>query len=129
MTPFRQQIFDKYEGRCAYCGCELRQRFQVDHLVPKHNFGLRWGQGRLPLFLKHLSIGDMNHIDNLMPSCQSCNNYKGAYDLETFRHELGQLVFRLQKTISIYKIAKRFGHIVETGIPIKFYFETLKEEK
>lgn len=28
----RQAIFDKYGGRCAYCGCELQKGWHVDHI-------------------------------------------------------------------------------------------------
>ena len=29
----RQQVYDKYNGHCAYCGCELGIKdMQVDHL-------------------------------------------------------------------------------------------------
>ena len=29
----RQQVYDKYNGRCAYCGCKLEYKdMQVDHI-------------------------------------------------------------------------------------------------
>ena len=31
----RQSVFDKYGGRCAYCGCELDSKWQVDHAISK----------------------------------------------------------------------------------------------
>ena len=30
----RQTIFDKYDGRCAYCGYPLEKVWHVDHLLP-----------------------------------------------------------------------------------------------
>lgn len=30
----REIIFNKYGGRCAYCGCELKRNWHVDHLEP-----------------------------------------------------------------------------------------------
>lgn len=30
----RQKVFDKYGGRCAYCGCELEKGWHVDELEP-----------------------------------------------------------------------------------------------
>lgn len=32
----RKEIFKKYNGKCAYCGCELNiDSFQIDHIIPK----------------------------------------------------------------------------------------------
>ncbi len=33
----RQKIFDKYGGKCAYCGCELQKGWHVDHVEPEGN--------------------------------------------------------------------------------------------
>jgi hypothetical protein len=30
----RQIIFDKYNGKCAYCGCELVKGWHADHIEP-----------------------------------------------------------------------------------------------
>lgn len=31
----RKQIYDKYQGHCAYCGCELEYKdMQIDHITP-----------------------------------------------------------------------------------------------
>ena len=30
----RQIVFDKYNGKCAYCGCELVKGWHVDHIEP-----------------------------------------------------------------------------------------------
>lgn len=30
----RQKVFDKYGGKCAYCGCELINGWHVDHIEP-----------------------------------------------------------------------------------------------
>lgn len=112
----RLQVFDKYGGHCAYCGCELGKGWHVDHLEP----------------VVRLNTGDFmrpenDHLDNLMPSCPSCNNYKSTFGIELFRKEVGLLVGRLNKNFTQYKIAKRFGLVEESGIPVTFYFETVKQ--
>jgi len=104
----RVKVLAKTNGRCAYCGCELNNKFQVDHIVPQ----IRKGE-------------NIHHIDNLLPSCASCNNYKSTFSVEQFRKELGELVRRLNETNTIYRIAKRFNHVQEFVKPITFYFETL----
>lgn len=124
----RARVLAKCNGRCAYCGEVLNNPFQVDHIIPKKNFAAHIiGRVKVPAFLLHLTVTDVNHIDNLFPSCYSCNSYKDSMDIETFRNELGQLIARLNKYSTQYKIAKRFGMIEETAKPVVFYFE--KREK
>ena len=122
----RNIILNKFGGKCAYCGCDLNGKFQIDHVISqeffKHNIKNNF---RIPLFLSHLTEIDCQHIDNLMPACASCNNYKSAFNLEAFRDELGKMRERINKYSTHYKISKRFGLIQEIEKPIVFYFETL----
>jgi hypothetical protein len=80
---------------------------------------------RIPKFLEHLTVDDLNHHDNLFPSCASCNHYKGSWDLEGFRGQLGMIVGRLNERVVIYKLAKKHGLLEETKKPVVFYFETI----
>lgn len=52
----REKVFNKYGGRCAYCGCKLKsiKDMQVDHFIPFRNGG----------------AGEMS---NYMPACRQCN--------------------------------------------------------
>lgn len=124
----REQIYSKYSGKCAYCGNDIDiKQMQVDHIIPKKNFLLHIKEKRkIPSFLSHLTEFDVNHIDNLMPSCNTCNNWKSAYDLEYFRSELQEQIKRLNERSSNYKIAKKYGQLIETPKPVIFYFETIK---
>lgn len=126
----RNKVYQKYDGHCAYCGEIINIKdMQVDHLIPKANyFHYVKNKYKIPDFLKHLGEWDCDHIDNLMPACRSCNNYKSTFDLELFRHELGQLVKRMNKTITIYRIAKRYGQVIEDETSIVFYFEIKRRE-
>lgn len=126
MKPDRKSILAKTNGRCAYCGDLVTGKFQVDHIISQRNF--EWhlkNNHKVPAFLSHLKLSDLNHPDNLFAGCCSCNNYKSSMDLETFRKELGLLISRLNKTSTIYRISKRFGNVQEIQKPIVFYFETL----
>lgn len=123
----RKAVHDKCNGKCAYCGDPLGKKWTVDHVIPQRNYiQFVHNQWRVPPFLAHLTEFDMNSIDNLLPSCSSCNNYKSSMDLETFRDELGKLVERLQKTVTIFKISIRFGLLTKHKKKIVFYFERLK---
>lgn len=126
MKPDRKKVYDKFGGKCAYCGCELNGKFQVDHVIPQSLFTFFIGnKHKVPTFLSHLTLGQVNHIDNLFPACCSCNNYKDAYDIERFRAEIGLFRERLNKLSTHYKFSIRYGLIQEIEKPIVFYFETL----
>lgn len=120
----RDTVYRKFNRHCAYCGCLLVGKFQIDHVIPKRNFRTDVANKyRVPLFLVHLTVDDVDHIDNLVPTCHSCNNYKDTYPLETFRHNILELKRQLNDNSSQYRISKRFGLIREVDIPVKFYFE------
>lgn len=111
----RKQVYEKYNGHCAYCGCKLEYKdMQVDHIIP------------MDMYDAYKVIGqDLNHIDNLFPSCRMCNFYKSTFTVEKFRQNIQTLHNRLERTF-IYRLAKRYGIIIENKDPIVFYFE--KEE-
>jgi 5-methylcytosine-specific restriction endonuclease McrA len=123
----RQEVYNKCGGHCAYCGEEITiKEMQVDHIIPVSFFSDHIiSNKRVPKFLSHLKGTDVNHIDNLFPSCRVCNKWKSAFDLEFFRSELSEQVRRLNDYSSNYRIAKRYGLINEVNIPIVFYFEKI----
>jgi len=120
----RKQVFDKFGGKCAYCGRNLDiGKFQVDHVIPKSNFdSCLKNNFDIPEFLKHLCIEDCEHIDNKMPACASCNLYKSSQSLRVFRMSVGDLVKQCRRTTQ-FRIAERFGLVQENNIDVKFYFE------
>ena len=107
MKKERQLIFDKYNGKCAYCGTELIKGWHVDHI----NAINRKGE---------------NSVENYNPSCMQCNIWKSTYTIEQFRKEVEQQVNRLNNYSANYRNAKRYGLITETNIEVKFYFEKQK---
>jgi len=114
----REAIRLKYDNKCAYCGCELPKSWHSDHIEPlvRHPFT---GIQKYP---------ERNTIENCNPSCVSCNNYKHSMTLQEFREQIGQFINRLNNTSTQYKIAKRYGLVVETDIEVKFYFETIGQK-
>jgi len=109
----RAAVYQKYNGHCAYCGREiLFKQMQVDHFWPQ--------------FLSHLQSGlDNNAFENLMPSCQKCNNHKHGMKIELWRSELQKQVSRLRKNAQFDR-ALRFGQVKITENPIVFYFEKIE---
>lgn len=126
----RVEIYNKYGGRCGYCGEKIKYKdMQVDHIIPQRNFvwhirNKKW----IPEFLQHLTVTECDHIDNGMPSCRVCNKMKNSYPLMQFREELEMQVERARKTSVNYRMALKYKQIKEIQQPILFYFERLKIE-
>lgn len=127
----REIVYKKLKGCCAYCGNKILYRtMQVDHMIPQSNYKYdtandRIKDIRIPNFLKHLTEGDVNHIDNLYPSCRKCNNFKSSFTLELFRSELQSQLERARKTSSNYRRALQYNQVKETSQPIVFHFEKM----
>lgn len=113
MSKKRKLIYDKSDGHCWYCGIRLEEKgWHADHFKP-----IRRNSDGTCLFPEN------DTEENKVPSCASCNNLKGSYDIEFFRKIIGEFVTTLNKYSTQYKIAKRYGMIEETGIQIVFWFE------
>ena len=108
----REKVWLKYDKHCAYCGQVIEYKdMQVDHLVPKIN---------------PYSTED---FDNLMPSCRSCNHYKRAEKLDSFRnHLLGELHLRLTKEYTV-KVAIDYGIVKLQPFDKVFYFEKVSKQE
>ena len=111
----RELIFNKYNGKCAYCGCELKKGWHIDHIEP---IVRNWLNGTC-------EKPENENLENYNPSCPSCNIQKNSYTLEQFRKNIKQFVRSLNQYSTQYKFAKKYGLISETDIEVKFYFETL----
>lgn len=108
----RTQIFNKYGGHCAYCGCELNIKdMQVDHINAKY-------------LSEYYGNEVDNSLDNLNPSCRQCNFYKSEYSIDEFRKRIeNTLIPNLKKNFD-YRLAKKYGLVSEVmEKSIKFYFE------
>lgn len=112
----REIVFNKYGGKCAYCGCDLVQGWHVDHVEPIRRYeGCK--EGRYP---------QRDCIENMMPSCASCNINKHGDSIESFRNLIQGFMNHLNNLNTQYKIAKRYGLVKEDIKPVVFYFETYK---
>lgn len=113
----RIALYDKYNHKCAYCGCELEYKdMQIDHVKSVY---------ANTEFKQTMTDEEMYSEDNLLPACRQCNFYKSSMDLEKFRGALtGTLMKNIQKTFQ-YRLALKYGLVEEHIEPIKFYFETL----
>ena|SRR5690625_5293024 len=113
----REEIKAKTNGRCYYCGTILPERWHVDHIKP------------LVRVLGEPQYPERDNFDNLVPACPPCNLYKGSSNLEEFRQLIENTITQLNRDITIFRHAKRFGLVKETGNKVKFYFESLEGEE
>ncbi len=101
----RQQIYEKFGGHCAYCGCEITIKdMQADHVVPLH-------------------LGGADDIANLYPACRACNHYKSTYTVERFREIIERAYDTQMKYSATFRNLVRFGMIVRSRTDVKFWFE------
>lgn len=129
-NKFRKIVYEKYGGKCAYCGCDLQKGWHIDHLEPLQRtrkiIGFKMLPKRTPIY-EDTKIKENDTLENMMPSCASCNHYKSTMGIEKFRNQIEKLIYQLNERITQYKIAKRYGLVEETQKPVKFYFEQLKK--
>ena len=111
----REAVFNKYGGRCAYCGCELTLRtMQVDHIKAVYTSSLE---------NNNVETQD-DSFDNLNPSCRQCNFYKGTLNIEQFRNKIKTILYRTFQSTFQAKLAKKLGMMKVVQFD-KFYFEKL----
>lgn len=113
----RELVFSKYNGRCAYCGCELKKGWHVDHIEPRwHN----WTEEEI----KSLNVKKgKDSLENFNPSCPRCNKWKGTWSIEEFRREIGLQAERLQSYNANFRMALDYGTVAVTNKKVEFYFE------
>lgn len=114
----REAVYQKYGGKCAYCGTELNGKWQLDHLIPRLHLDLKPPKA---------TFEQVHCIDNYMPACNSCNNYKGPFTLEGFRKNLQKQTEVLRRDRPTVRLAERYGLVKFEDKPVVFYFETLRE--
>lgn len=129
----RQEVYNKCNGNCAYCGKPLQENWQVDHGISKNYFNY-----------VETSIPHVDHIDNLMPACRKCNHYKREHPIDSYKDLVGfrkyMLTFherlaRLPKNTQVWatekrkeymqEIADNYGITADKPFSGAFYFETI----
>jgi len=127
----RQQIWDKSGGKCWYCGCDLPKKWwHVDHVEPIIRKGKYVREkSDSSCTHKYVSTGESTRpqhdkLENMVPSCASCNLFKATFDIEFFRQEIAAQIERVRKAGSGFRIAERFGLIETKPKPVVFWFET-----
>jgi len=122
----REELRMKFGGKCAYCGHELNQRWQADHVAPVRRIAkyVRQPDGTtVQVRTGEMQQPENDHEGNLMPSCTACNNDKHDMSLENWRRRLEDLIGVCERNHSAYRHAFRFGLVIPNPKPVTFYFE------
>lgn len=118
-------VFNKFDKKCAYCGYDLEYRkMHVDHIIPIFR-----GYTDLDLQRYTRHTRGTNHIENLNPSCSSCNISKSTFSIENWRKELIKKIERLRKESSNFRLLEKFDCIEVKNEKITFYFELFNNRK
>lgn len=110
----RAILREKFGGKCAYCGCELPDRWHADQVKPVIRFD-----------------GDMLHKDrddlsNMVPACHPCNLHKHCNSLEDYRRIIGD--GRREFLVSGKgKALVRMGLVEMKPDPVVFWFEKFEQ--
>lgn len=100
----RRLLHQKFNYRCAYCGCNLAyNEMTADHIHPLEKHGL-------------------DVIENIVPACYECNNFKDHFTLEQFRRN----ILLLQNTAPYDEITNRIFekyNLKNNPHTLTFYFE------
>lgn len=112
-------VHSKYDGHCAYCGCEITvNEMEIDHIIPKYHIG----EGYVEVDY------DRDNLINLNPACRDCNRYKDTFTVGKFREQLQTIIDRLRQKW-IFRIALKYELINVNNFKVKFYFEQLEKLK
>ena len=71
-------------------------------------------------------IKGTDDIENLNPSCNSCNSSKATFTIEKWKQEILMKHNRLLKNDATYRLLHRFNIIKTTNKDFKFYFESFE---
>ena len=111
----RQQVFEKTDGRCAYCGVELPDKgWHLDHIKPVY----RGHDGIHPKYRGE------DTVENALPACARCNRWKGVWSVDEFRAEIGAQVARLRRDSAAFRLAEDYGQVACVMARVVFYFES-----
>ncbi|ENU92074.1 hypothetical protein F971_01961 [Acinetobacter vivianii] len=113
----REELKQKYDGRCAYCGDELTDKWHADHLEAVVR-DLVTGKPEKP---------ENDVYENLMPACTACNHNKRSMSLESWRKILAHYRdVQVPRDCSQIRHLMRFGLVEFIQKPVVFHFEQVK---
>lgn len=130
MNKKRQIIWDKTGGKCFYCGNELPEKgWHADHFHPivRDIVPVSREKSGVTSFTtgKGCAYPELDTIDNLVPSCAPCNNFKHSYSIEGYRMMISEQFKNTLKNSTGLRQLDRLGLVDLIEKPVEFYFEKI----
>lgn len=117
----RVLIFNKYRKRCSYCGIKIKyEEMHIDHIKPLYR---GWSKSELDNLKIVKGTGK---LENLNPSCASCNISKSTLTIDKWRNEIRLKIDRLRRDSTNFRLLERFGLIKEVNHNVVFHFEKIQ---
>jgi len=115
----RAELRMKFGGRCAYCGCELSDKWHADHVeAVRRNISNGYAMDR----------PENDTVSNMVPACIPCNLFKMCSTVEDFRNRIATQVDVTRRASRSYRTAESCGLVQPTNAPVVFWFEKYQAE-
>ncbi|MFH7808803.1 HNH endonuclease [Acinetobacter sp. BSP-153] len=126
MKLTKQQRTDlkmKFGGHCAYCGCELGDKWHADHIeAVKRDLEFIPGVGLRTT--SEMLRPQNDTLENMNPACVPCNTNKSSMSLEMWRRSIEHYRdVQLLRDSTHARHLHRFGLIEIKSEPVVFFFE------
>lgn len=122
----REELKQKYDGHCAYCGSVLGDKWHADHIEAVDRV-LAFCPKRGIKSTSEMHKPHLDTIENLNPSCVPCNINKHSMSLESWRKSIAHYRdVQLLRDSGTARHLHRFGLLEIKQDPVVFYFEQVK---
>lgn len=110
----REALKQKFGGCCAYCGCELEDKWHADHIEPV-----------LRINDTEMVNPEHDRLENLVPACHPCNLHKHCAGLEDYRRIINDGRHEFLRS-GKGKALVRMNLVQMSDEPVVFWFEKYK---
>ncbi|CAI1817728.1 HNH endonuclease [Serratia quinivorans] len=131
----RAELREKFDGRCAYCGCPLPQKgWHADHVEAVYRKLEIDEEARAKGKWKLKQTGEVyrpenDSLENLFPACAPCNLFKSTFSVEAFREQIAAQAERARQYSVNFRTAERFGLVTVVNVPVVFWFERAEAQE
>lgn len=117
----RATLREKFGGLCAYCGQPLGDKWHADHIEA---IDREWWKPGSPA-----TKPELDTLENMNPACPPCNLDKHAQSLEGWRKAIQRSNEVLQRDVSTFRRAVRYGLVQLSDRPVAFHFEQVAAKR
>jgi 5-methylcytosine-specific restriction endonuclease McrA len=123
----RERLRGMFDGKCAYCGGGLGERWHVDHVEAVQRKLHRDHETGKISTTGEVWRPEFDTFENLMPACAPCNIDKHTFSLDEWRQIIQRSNEVLTRDVGTFRRALRYGLVNLVDQPVVFYFEKVKK--